>query len=304
MNRPKGWRALARLVVMAGVLLAPVFFIVMFITVVHLLRSSFGWWAWTVPAATEGSFVFLYLLDVLLAWAGKPMGWLRWVPYPFAVVSLLLNVWAYWHNTPDLVGHAVVTCAFFVPLIAAERAVRSLAVSDDAVKLSAEAEAACRYARDLLRDRKGRLWRWDVPSLLKLQVLNGRLPADVTKTLPGGPASWEPAVRAFVIRGLVSGDWMRTEETLERRVIEASAGPKADASQPAVPARRGDSQRGGTKSGGGQAKVKRIITANPDLPRAEIARRAGVSESTVDRARRGMRPVLAAVPARGTGTAR
>lgn len=64
---------------------------------------------------------------------------------------------------------------------------------------------ARRYAMDLLRDRKGIAWRWrpSVPSLLRRQVLTGRLPAVVVaavrESLPEYGSPWEPAVREWVL---------------------------------------------------------------------------------------------------------
>src|SRR5215469_6137252 len=86
--------------------LAPLFFGAIFTTVNTMLMPSLGWWAWAVPVATEAGFVILYLLDVLLELRGKPMGWLKWAPYPFAAASLWLNVAAAHGNRTAMVGHA------------------------------------------------------------------------------------------------------------------------------------------------------------------------------------------------------
>src|ERR1035438_9074569 len=164
-------------IVVLAVLLVPVFFADMFVTVTRLLRPSFGALAWTVPAATEGSFAVLFLLGLLLLAEGKPMGWLQWTPYPFAAAALLLNVYASRGDLPAMVGHAVVTVAFFLPLIAGEAAVRSLSRSADDIAVSAEFAAARRYAIDLVRGRKGVFWRVRVPSLLRTRIVAGRFPA-------------------------------------------------------------------------------------------------------------------------------
>ena len=129
-----GQHRLAVVIIATACALAPVFFAVMYLSVTHLLKASFGGWAWSVPVATEASFVILFLLDVLLEWCGKPMGWLRWAPYPFAAASLWLNVYSAKGDTAAMVGHGVVTVAFFLPLLAAKAAVRKLSVSDEDVK--------------------------------------------------------------------------------------------------------------------------------------------------------------------------
>jgi hypothetical protein len=286
-RRPAGWHALRALVVLIGLGLTPVFFMVMFRTVITLERSSFGWQAWSVPAATEGAFAFLFCMDVLLMLARKPMGWLRFVPYPFAAISLALNVWAYLHDVPGLLGHAVVTAAFFVPLVAAETAVRSMSVPDREVAVRAEREAACRYAMDLLADSKGMFWRWrsDVPSLLKSQVRKGRLPADVTESLAGGPRSWEPAVRAFVVKGLTAGAWMKAEESVTRRRIEQSAVPAPVPAPAPSPAPSPAARSGASK----QDQVRVVMKDHPDWSQARIAKELGVHPSTVERAVRSMK---------------
>lgn len=65
-------------------------------------------------------------------------------------------------------------------------------------------------------------------------------------------------------------------------VPDAQPTPVIDAQPSPPPARRSGTRKGVT----GRDKVKRILTAHPDMPRAEVARKAGVSESTVDRVKR------------------
>lgn len=280
---PRGWKALRLAVIAAGLLLAPVFFGVMFVTVTALVRPAFGWWAWSVPAATEGSFAFLYGLDLLLQWRGKPMGWLRLTPYPFAVASLLLNVWADRASVPGMVGHAAVTCAFFLPLLAGESAVRSLAVSDDQIRAEAETRSACRYARDLLRDQRGPFWRWRVPSLLRTQVLRRTPPAMVRDAIAAGPEQWEAAVHAWLRRGLTRGDLLAAEEKIEKRAIAKAAEPEPDAPQAAqAPAPRRPSRATGAKARTGSAKDRaaKEYRANRSLSSRQLADMTGVSPST------------------------
>jgi hypothetical protein len=202
--RPRGWKALRRSLIAGAILLSPAFFIVMFRTVTALVRPSFGVWAWTVPVATEGCFLLLYGLDILLEWARKPKGWLRFTPYPFAAASLVLNVWADKDSLGGMLGHAIVTVAFFLPVIAAESAVRDLAVTDAEMRMREAVADARQYAIDLCRSRRGRLWRWRIPVLLRTQILTGRLPDEVRDAITemlgeGRTSGWQAPVRAWVL---------------------------------------------------------------------------------------------------------
>lgn len=278
-------RALDRIIIAGAVLLAPVFFAVLFLTVTDLVRPSFGWWAWTVPVATEGCFVILYLLDIRLALAGKPMGWLRVTPYPFAAASLFLNVYASRGSVPGMVGHAAVTVAFFLPLIVAEAAVRRMAISEDDAKLAREMADARRYALDLVRDRKGVFWRLRVPSLLRVQILRSRPPATVTEAISdgarfGGAAKWEERVEEWVIRGLTRGEKVAAGVRAEKRAIERTASvpevaPETSPSAPRQPARR--------KPASAHAKARRLLSANPQPTIGEVAKKTGLSERTISR---------------------
>jgi hypothetical protein len=208
-----------------------VFFADMFLTVTHLLHPSFGGWAWTVPAATEGSFTVLYLLDLLLQAKGKPMGWLRFAPYPFAAASLFLNVYAAGGSLPGITGHAVVTVAFFLPLLAGEATVRSLSVSDETMCLAGEIADARRYALDLIRDREGIWWRFKVPSLLKRQILRSRPPAIVAAAVAdgarfGGASKWESLVEEWVTAGLTQHARIAAKVERKKRAIEREARPE------------------------------------------------------------------------------
>lgn len=275
---------LAAGVVIVGLTLAPITFAVLFRTVYELLHPFFGWWAWSVPLATEIGFVGFYTASLLLALRGRDLHWLRVTPWLLAALSAFLNVYAAHDVVPAMAGHLAIVFVFFGYLLAAEAVVRRLAEDPEAFRLGQERDAACRYARDLLRDREGAWWRYKVPSLLRAQVLRGRLPADVTAALPGGAARWEPAVRSFVIRGLTADAWMDVEETVTRRQIEASAKPAVEASQSASrqPARRG---RGPVTM---TDKVMAYLTAHPDAPAKDVMKATGASESTVDRAKRKM----------------
>ncbi len=147
----RGQRTLAVFIASLAVALTPVFFTVMYLAVTHLLAGSFGLWSWTVPIATEISFTLLFLLWVLLEWRDRAPGWLRFAPYPFAAASLWLNVYSSRGDIPGMVGHGVVTVAFFVPLLALKAAVSRLTVSDEERKRAVAVDDAIAHARDILR---------------------------------------------------------------------------------------------------------------------------------------------------------
>ena len=302
-----GQHRLALIITVTACALAPVFFAVMFESVVHLLGPSF-WWAWAVPVATEASFVILFMLDVLLEWCGKPMGWLRWAPYPFAAASLWLNVYSAKGDTAAMVGHGVVTVAFFLPLLAAKAAVRKLSVSDEDVKVGAEHAAARRYAMDLVRAQKGIAWRWRIPSLLRTQIVRGRFPAHVMTAVNdgavfGGAAKWEAAVEQLVTDGLTQRVRMTAAVKRQERQIEASARASSDGQGDGQQQRPADRRRPVSATAAKRARVQRILTANPALSLADVAVKAGVSESTVTRIKREM-PVPIDAPRKAERVAR
>jgi hypothetical protein len=234
-----GWTVpqviLAGLILLMVTALAPLFFADLFVTVNQLLAPWFGWWAWTVPLATEASFVTLYLLGVLLVLRRKPARWLAWAPYPFAAASLWLNIAAARGAVPAMVAHAVLVVAFFTPLLAVKAAVRSLSATEDELKLARALADARQYAMDLLRDRKGAAWRWrpSVGSLLRRQVLTGRLPAAVTlavgESLAAYGQPWEPAVREWVL----GAEGLALSEQAERDARSAAESILRSAPEPA-----------------------------------------------------------------------
>jgi hypothetical protein len=219
--------AAAVLTIAAGV--TPVFFIVMFVTVNHLLGPSFDGWAWTVPVATEATFTLLFLWAVLMEWLRRPRRVLWLAPYPFALMSAFLNVWASHGSLAGMAGHLAVTLAFFTPVTFAKAGVRSLLVTDEeraGVVTLADAKA---HARDMLRSALGIWWHWKAPILLRRQLRSGRLPAKVMEAVGngaryGGATVWEPAVEA----------WIAAAVTLPERTAEVLRAARAEASAPVV----------------------------------------------------------------------
>jgi hypothetical protein len=231
-----GQRTLATVIATLALLVSPLFFAVMFATVNHLLASSFGWLAWTVPVATELSFVILYLLEMLLEWLDSAPGWLRVAPYPFAVASLALNVYAAHGNVPGMIGHAVVTVAFFLPLIALKAAVHRLTASDEDRRRATAVADAIAHARDILR-AADRWWRLRAPLMLRRQLRTRRLPAAVMEAInqgaaSGGAAMWEPAVEAWITRSLVLPEGVSAQLAAARREAIESVPQRAPEASP------------------------------------------------------------------------
>jgi hypothetical protein len=228
-----GQRTLAGFIAILAIALTPVFFTVMYLAVTHLLAGSFGMWSWTVPIATEISFTLLFLLWVLLEWRDRAPGWLKFAPYPFAAASLWLNVYSSRGDLPGMVGHGVVTIAFFVPLLALKAAVTRLTVSDEDRQRKLATADAIAHARDILR-AADRWWRFRAPLMLRRQLRTRRLPAAVTTAISqgvtfGGAAKWEPVVEAWITKSLalpegVAAQLAAAREAASRPVPQAESG--------------------------------------------------------------------------------
>lgn len=162
-----------------GIALTPIAFLVMLITVIRVLRPSFGEWAWTVPVGTEAGFVGLFCADLLLEWKRRPLRVLRGAPYVLALASLSLNLYAAAGSAPAMIGHAVLPLLFFGYILAAEVVVRRLSVTDEERAVEEAMADALAHARDLVRERLGPAWRLRCPSLLRRQIRSRRATATV-----------------------------------------------------------------------------------------------------------------------------
>jgi hypothetical protein len=296
MTDRKGWTipqlilAGAALVLTVG--LMPLFFGALFTTVNTMLMPSLGWWAWAVPVATEAGFVILYLLDILLELRRKPMGWLKWAPYPFAAASLWLNVAAAHGDRTAMVGHAALVAAFFVPLIAAKAAVKSLSVSEEDVARRRALADARRYAIDVLRANLGWRWRATAPALMRRQVITGRLPHAVTAAVRESLASayaepWEPVLEKWVVDGLTTGAKVAAKVKAEKRAIEHANDAPPGARQPARHKSRQPASADRAKK---YAEARRLRAERPELTLEQIGEMTGQSARSVSRAV-GARPV-------------
>jgi hypothetical protein len=211
----KGWTGGE--IILAGVymLLCPLVgffaFVEIYQTVTHLVHVWFGDWAWIVPAAAEGLFTGLYAGWLLLELKDKPRP-PRPVRFMLTGFTAACMAGSYWLNiasahgvVDDAVAHVIVVTAFFGVLIVGKVLVRRLKVTPAERAMETAREDARQYAIDLVRAVRGRWWRYreDVPSLLKGQIRNGRLPDAVIEDIKlkvsiGRTSGWQETVRGWV----------------------------------------------------------------------------------------------------------
>lgn len=280
-----GQRSLAAFIALLAIALTPVFFVVMFVAVTHLLAGSFGGWSWTVPVATEISFTLLFLLWVLLEWRDRAPGWLRLAPYPFAAASLWLNVDSARGDLPGMVGHGVVTVAFFIPLLALKAAVTRLTVSDEDRRRATATRDAIDHAKDILRAADP-WWRFRAPVLLRRQLRSRRLPAAVTEAISqgamfGGASKWEPAVEAWITRSLVLPEGVAAQLASAREAVSQVNVPATPEPASAVPVQVTPEPVSGQAPGrvSGQPEVTPAATPQVRPRRKPAARPARISDA-------------------------
>lgn len=149
-------------------------------------------------------------------------------------------------------------------------------------------EEALMMARDLVRAEAGRKWRKSAPAVLRHHLATGTLPASVTSAAAtaayGSMPSMAEPVSEWVIDALTNPVKTAAKVKAQKRVIEASADAAPDGQPSRPPARR--------KAAGGSREKKaarvRAMLGDGGLTREEIAGKAGVSVSTVDRIKRDM----------------
>ncbi len=154
--------------------------------------------------------------------------------------------------------------------------------------VAVELEEARLFARDLARAHYGRWqWRRKAPSLLRSAISTGRLGDAVTSAatqavrarVTGG---WEQAVRDMVTRAVTEGDKLAVSVRRERRQIDRQDQAQNDGQK----ARQKTPRKTVSATARKRAKVKAILEATPRMPLDEVAKKAGVSESTVTRIKR------------------
>lgn len=157
----------------------------------------------------------------------------------------------------------------------------------DSYAVACAREEALLLARDLVRASLGRRWRRKAPALLRNHLRTGTLPAGVSEAAASAgygyamPSMAEP-VSEWITAALTSSAKVAAKVRAEKRVIEASEQAAADA-----PVKR---QTAGRKPVSAReakrAKVRRLLTDGTPRTVPEVARLAGVSESTVERVKR------------------
>jgi len=234
---PEGWTlgqaTLAVGLLALGAAITVPAFVVLYLTVTHLVYPWLGDWSWTVPASGEIAFTGIWLTGVLLAWRGEPGGAIRPVLLAlFAAGSLYLNVYAAHGSAPDAVAHILVVAAFFGYLVVGKSAIGKLrAARGRPDRLSAAEWMLHPYRSASLRSRmalwgetsKARAqrrhsvllyaialtqadsrigkfpfaWRRHLPVTLRYQLGAGEFPAPVEAVLTGRQP-WQEAVRTWV----------------------------------------------------------------------------------------------------------
>jgi len=236
--RPEGWTgwevALAAIYVLLCPLIGMFAFVEIYQTVTHLVHPWFGDWAWIVPASAEGMFTALYAGWVLLELRDDPPRRVRLILAAFlcacGLASYSLNITAAAGILPDAVAHAIVVTAFFGVLIFGKVLVRRLKVTPAQRALDLAMADARQHAIDLVRDRRGLPWRLRVPSLLRRQILTGRLPDEVRSEVEmhvrmSHTSGWEGTVRAWVFRELNVPALAAQADAEARAAIAASTVP-------------------------------------------------------------------------------
>src|ERR1035441_7847931 len=158
--------------------------------------------------------------------------------------------------------------------------------------LAVELEDARRFVRDITAAHFGRSWRKEIPCVLVARIRSGRLGDDVTRSVAmtvsaGVTGGWESAAREMVRTAITEGDRLTADVKRERRQIVAPELAADDS-----PKTR---QKPVSETVRKHVKVERLLAVTPALSVREVARQAGVSESTVSRVKREPRHGLSAV---------
>lgn len=153
-------------------------------------------------------------------------------------------------------------------------------------------EEALMLAVDLVRAETGRRWRKTAPAVLRHHLSTGTLPEAVSRAAEGAaygtmPSMAEP-VSAWVIDALTQATRTAVKVKAEKHAIEASVQASESPATDSAPARQTARHAPGGSRAVKHARVRRLLTDNPGMTREEVARKAGVSVSTVDRIKRDM----------------
>lgn len=211
----EGWTipqlALAGVYVLLCPLIGFFAFVEIYQNVTHLVHPWFGDWAWIVPFSAEGMFTALYAGWVLLELRDDPPRRVGLILAAFltacGLASYTLNVWTAHGIIPDALAHASVVTAFFGVLLFGKVLVHRLKVTAAERAMETAMADARQYAIDLCRSVRGIFWRWRIPSLLRRQIITGRLPDEVREAIGlqvrmSRTSGWNEAVRKWVFAEL------------------------------------------------------------------------------------------------------
>lgn len=155
-------------------------------------------------------------------------------------------------------------------------------------------EEALLLARDLVRATLGRRWHKTAPALLRHHLATGTLPGSVSSAASSAAYGTMPAmagpVSEWVTEALTETVRMAAKVTAERRAIEASAQASAQPVIDTPPPARQTARKSVSDRDRKRARAVRLLTDGTPRTTADVARMAGVSESTVDRLKRDIRP--------------
>ncbi len=153
--------------------------------------------------------------------------------------------------------------------------------------LAVELDDARRLVRDVTRAHYGKQWKREAPRLLTVRIRTGRLGDDVIRAAAvsvsaGVTGGWEDAARKMVTDHVTQGDRLTADVRRERRQIDRQEATRDDRQEKVLPARQAPVSVTARK----REKALRLLTSEPSLSLSEVARKAGVSESTVTRIKR------------------
>jgi Protein of unknown function (DUF2637) len=130
----------------------------------------------------------------------------------------------------------------------------------------------------------GKRWKREAPALLRHHLLAGTLPADVAVAAAEGSRELPDKVEAWVTGASGQRDRAAARARQEKQAIDRPADPSPDGQKTVSGTRRKTVSATARK----RAQVTRLLTVSPEMSLTEVARKAGVSESTVVRVKREM----------------